>query len=138
MSGPAIQQELVTLVQQATGPIDVAANYLSSYAVQDALTAAAARGIPVHVVINPTAYGAAAATHWLTSHGVTVRDAPVVPYLHAKILITGNAGLIGSANFSEDAMSARNHEFDVVMPASVVPVAQAWFNTLWAASRPAS
>lgn len=138
LSGSAIQREMVALIQADTGPIDVAANYLTDYTVQDALTAAAARGISVHVVMNPTAYGAAAAIQWLTSHGVSVRTAPAAPYLHAKLLLTGSTGLIGSANFSYDALSARNHEFDVVLPPAVIPAAQAWFQALWAISHPAS
>jgi cardiolipin synthase len=136
LSGAAIQPAMVALIAHATGPVDVAANYLTDYAIQDALTAAAGRGIPVHVVINPTAYGAAAATRWLTDHGVMVRDAPATPYLHAKVLLAGDTGLIGSANFSYDALSARNHEFDVALPASVVPAADAWFAALWARSTP--
>ena len=138
LSGTAIQREMVSLIQQASVPIDVAANYLTNYTIQDALAAAAARGIPVHVVINASAYGATPATAWLTSHGVSVRSAPAEPYLHAKILLAGDTGIIGSANFSYDALSARNHEFDVVLPAAVIPSAHAWFNTLWAASQPAS
>jgi phosphatidylserine/phosphatidylglycerophosphate/cardiolipin synthase-like enzyme len=138
LSGAAIQPAMVALLAHATGPVDVAANYLTDYAIQDALAAAAARGIPVHVVINPTAFGAAAAARWLTDHGVTVRDAPAAPYLHAKVLLTGDTGLIGSANFSYDALHARNHEFDVTLPAAVMPAAAAWFAALWARSTPVS
>jgi cardiolipin synthase len=135
-SGRAIAAEAVQLIATSTGPIDVAANYATDWQFQDALAAAAARGLTVRVVLNPTAYGATAAAQWLTAHGIRVREAPTRPYLHAKLLITGSTGLIGSANFSYDAWSARNHEFDVTLPASVVPTATQWFATLWGASTP--
>lgn len=136
-SGLAIARAALQILATATGPIDVAANYATDWTFQDALAAAAARGLPVHVVLNPTAYGATAAAQWLTARGVQVRWAPRTPYLHAKVLLTPTTGLDGSANFSYAAWSARNHEFDVTLPASVLPAATAWFTTLWQASTPA-
>jgi phosphatidylserine/phosphatidylglycerophosphate/cardiolipin synthase-like enzyme len=138
LSGAAISAALARLVAQAAGPVDVAANYLTDWGVQDDLAAAARRGDPVRVILNPAAFGAATAARWLTAHGVTVRWAPRTPYLHAKVILTPTGGLVGSANFSFDALHARNHEFDVQIPPALLPAARAWFARLWAASTPAS
>jgi cardiolipin synthase len=136
-SGRAITPALTRLIPSAHHQVDVAANYCTDWAVQDALTAAARRGLLVRVVLNRSAYGAVSAARWLHDHGVMVRWAPRAPYLHAKLLLVdGRAGIIGSANFSDDALAARNHELDVAIPAVVMPAATRWWNALWARSQP--
>jgi cardiolipin synthase len=135
-SGHAIAPALTRLIQSAHHQVDVVANYCTDWAVQNALIAAARRGFLVRVVLNRSAYGAASAARWLQDHGVIVRWAPRAPYLHAKIvLVDGRAGIIGSANFSDDALAARNHELDVAIPAAVMPAATRWWTTLWARSQ---
>lgn len=134
-SGSAIGSQMTALLGHATRSVDVAANYLTSWTVQDALAAAAQRGVRVRVALNPTAYGAKAAAAWLTAHHITVRWAPTSPYLHAKILIVDGRTLwIGSSNFSYHGLSV-NQELDteVALPAGVA----AWWQALWARSRPA-
>ena len=134
-SGSAIGTQLAALLGHATRSVEVAANYLTSWTVQDALAAAAQRGVTVRVVMNPTAYGAKGAAAWLTAHHIAVRWAPTTPYLHAKILIVDGRTLwIGSSNFSYHGLSV-NQELDteVALPAGVT----AWWQALWARSRPA-
>jgi phosphatidylserine/phosphatidylglycerophosphate/cardiolipin synthase-like enzyme len=114
VTGRSIEPAMVALVGRATGRCTVLANYLTDYGVQDALAAAVRRGVVVTVVLNPTAYGATAAASWLARRGVHVERAPAEPYLHAKILACGSTAMIGSANFSYDAMTV-NHELDVVL-----------------------
>ena len=133
-SGPAIGTQMTALLGHATRSVDVAANYLTSWTVQDALAAAAQRGVTVRVVMNPTAYGAKAAAAWLMAHGMTVRWAPQSPYLHAKILIVDGRTLwIGSSNFSYHGL-ALNQELDTQVP--LPPGVAAWWRALWARSRP--
>ena len=135
-SGSALGTQMTALLAHATTSVDVAANYLTSWTVQDALAAAVQRGVAVHVVLNPTAYGAHAAMVWLTAHGVTVRWAPTTPYLHAKILIVDGRTLwIGSSNFSYHGLSV-NQELDTVV--AMPPGVAAWWQALWARSTPAS
>lgn len=134
-SGSAIGTQLTALLGHATRSVEVAANYLTSWTVQDALAAAAQRGVTVRVVMNPTAYGARAAAAWLTAHHIAVRWAPTTPYLHAKILmVDGRTLWIGSSNFSYHGLSV-NQELDteVALPAGVT----AWWQALWARSAPA-
>jgi cardiolipin synthase len=114
VTGRSIEPEMLAVVAHATGQCMVLANYLTDYGVQDALAAAARRGVAVTVVLNPTAYGASGAASWLVRHGVHVERARDEPYLHAKILACGAMAMIGSANFSYDAMTV-NHELDVVL-----------------------
>ncbi len=114
VAGRAVGPEILAVVAHATGRCTVLANYLTDYGVQDALAAAAHRGVAVTVVLNPAADGASAAASWLAHHGVHVERAPGEPYLHAKILACGATAMVGSANFSYDALSV-NHELDVVL-----------------------
>ena len=121
------------LLTTATGAVHMAANYLTDWPIQDALAADAARGLPVDVVLNRSAYGSPAAATWLTAHGVTVRWAPASPYLHAKQLWVGSTLWIGSMNFSYHGV-ALNQELSVTVP---VPAGYAaWWTALWARSTP--
>ena len=123
-------------VAPAGSTVEIAANYLTDWSVQNALAAAAKRGVRVETVLNRSAYGAASAAEWLTAHGVQVRWAPTSPYLHAKILLTPAGGMIGSANFSNDGLKPVNRELDVILPASLLPGAHTWFASLWRGSAP--
>jgi phosphatidylserine/phosphatidylglycerophosphate/cardiolipin synthase-like enzyme len=132
-SGHAIAPAPTHLIRSAHHQIDAAANYCTDWAVQDALIAAARRGLRVRVVMSRSAYSAA---RWLQDHGVVVRWALQTPYLHAKTaLVDGTTGIIGSANFSDDALAAPNHEWDVAIPAAVMSSATRWWNSLWARSQ---
>ena len=100
-----------------------------------ALVAARKRGVAVHVLLNEHTTESLATERWLVRHGITVRWA-TGPYLHAKVLLVdGHEGMIGSANFSYHGMTI-NHEFDVSVPAAVIPQAMQWFSGLWSQGRP--
>jgi phosphatidylserine/phosphatidylglycerophosphate/cardiolipin synthase-like enzyme len=126
---------------QRRASCDVVANYLTDYWVQDALVAAAHDGVALNVVVNPAAYGAEAASRWLERHGVTVLVAPVRPYLHAKVLVCaaarGAVAVVGSANFSYDAMHT-NHELDATLSGRVAEVVWRWATRVAAEARPSS
>jgi cardiolipin synthase len=134
-SGTTLLPTLTHLLATATGPVHVAANYLTDWSIQDALAADAARGLPVDVVLNQSGYGSPAAATWLLAHHVTVRWAPASPYLHAKQVWIGSTLWVGSMNFSYHGV-AINQELAVTVP---VPAGYtAWWHALWAASSPAS
>ncbi|MHB1975391.1 MAG: phospholipase D-like domain-containing protein [Acidimicrobiales bacterium] len=111
VTGTAILPAMLALIAHATGRCTVVANYLSDYSIQDALVPAERRGVAVTVVLHRTGYGEAAA--WLRRGGVHVEVAAAEPYLHAKVRACGGKAMIGSADFSYDAMAV-NHELDVV------------------------
>ena len=136
LSGPAIQNYALGLLNGAQGQILVLANYLTDYTLQDALAAAVGRGDTVDVLLNPSGYGAASAATWLSQHGVHVRYALTSPYLHAKVILTSTGGMVGSANFSYDGTHV-NRELDVGVPSSVLPSAWSWGTTLWNEGSPA-
>ena len=136
LTGAAIQPALDQMIASAHRSIDVAANYLSDWNIQDALIAAHNRGVQVHVLLNKDTPEALSTERWLVKHGLTVRWA-TGPYLHAKVLLVdGKTGMLGSANFSYHGM-AINHEFDVSLSNAVLPQAMQWFSGLWTRGRTA-
>jgi phosphatidylserine/phosphatidylglycerophosphate/cardiolipin synthase-like enzyme len=135
LEGPAISIAMDSLIASARHRILVITNYLTSYNVQDALAAAAARGVVVDVVLNRSGYGSSSAATWLSAHDIHVRYAPASPYLHAKVILTTTAGLIGSANLSYDGLNV-NRELDTVIPSSLVPTAVSWAHAIWIHSSP--
>jgi cardiolipin synthase len=114
VTGAAIEPALLGVIDQARGSCTVLANYLSDWTIRDALVAAARRGVRVEVDLNGSSYGARTAVAALRGGGVLVELAPASPYLHAKVVVCGSVAIVGSANFSEDAMAV-NHELDVVL-----------------------
>ena len=136
LEGPAISQAMLSVIASAKAKLLVITNYATSYVVQDALAADAARGVTVDVLLNPLGYGAKGAASWLSNHRVHVRWAPDSPYLHAKVILSSTEGLGGSANFSYHGLSI-NREMDAMVPASLLPAAWAWGTALWAKGTPA-
>ncbi len=135
LTGPAIEAAFTRLVRRARGTVLLLANYCTAYAVQDALAAAAVRGVRVEVLLNRSAYGAGGAARWLSAHRARVRWA-TGPYLHAKVLLTAGGGLVGSANWSYSGM-AFNRELDAEIPGPVLAGAWAWGSAAWARGIPA-
>ena len=137
INGAELQATFSSLINNARTRILMVANYVSSYVIQDALAAAASRGVQVDVLLNPQGYGAQNATRWLLAHGVRVRWAPPSPYLHAKVILSDDSGIVGSANFSYDGLDI-NRELDVTIPNSVMPAATTWATALWNQGSPAA
>lgn len=137
LEGPSIATAIKSLIGNAHHRVLVITNYLTSYGIQDALAAAVRRGVTVDVVLNKSGYGAASAATWLSAHGVHVRLAPTSPYLHAKVILTDSAGIIGSANLSYDGLHV-NRELDTPIPASLIPAATSWADTIWATATPSA
>jgi len=136
LEGPAISQAMLSVVASAKSKLLVITNYATSYVVQDALAADAARGVAVDVLLNPLGYGAKGAASWLSNHRVHVRWAPDSPYLHAKVILSPTEGLGGSANLSYHGLSI-NREMDAMVPASLLPAAWQWGEALWGKGTPA-
>ena len=130
VTGGAIEPAMEGLLGATRGSCVVVANYLTDYGIQDALVAAARRGVAIEAVLNAGAYGAASARSWLAGHGVRVEMAPSSPYLHAKVLACGGAAILGSANFSHDGM-AYNHELDVELVGPAAAAVMAWATGVW-------
>ena len=125
VTGTAVEASILGAVRTARGRCVVVANYLSDYEIEDALVAALRRGVAVDVLLNRSAYGAAAAAALLRRAGAHVSFARPDPYLHAKVLACGSSAVFGSANFSYDAMRY-NHELDLVAGGALARGLTAW------------
>ncbi|MGH7234511.1 MAG: phospholipase D family protein, partial [Candidatus Saccharimonadales bacterium] len=135
LEGKAIQAAILQTIDKAKGNILIIANYFTNYTLQNAVTASVKKGNTCELLLNPLGYGANSAAKWMSEHGCTVRMAPDSPYLHAKVILTPQGGVIGSANFSYDGLN-HNREADVVIPRSLLADAQSWATQLWNAGTP--
>lgn len=111
-----MEQHVVDAIGSARQSVAMEAFVLSDWAVIDALTAAAKRGITVEVLLEPGQSQNRKTADTLRKAGAVVRF--YKPYgeewMHAKMVDVdhGRVFLIGSANFSHQAY-AYNHEGDV-------------------------
>ena len=126
---PGSTNALVSLIDSATSTLQVQNEEMDSYAIEDALEAAARRGVDVTVVMTyssqwSTAFNElkAAGVHVRVDHGET----PV--YIHAKAICAdcGTAhprAFVGSENFSTSSLSY-NRELGIVTsnPAVATPL----------------
>jgi cardiolipin synthase len=137
LPGAEIRPLAVDVIDRAVHRLDLELFVLTDTGVVHALEAAVARGVQVHVLLDPSqpsskpAFAALAAgsvdVRWYRGHG---------ELLHAKAIVAdAMAVLFGSANWSGGGF-ARNHELDIDMPwASAVASEMVEQMTLdWAAS----
>ncbi len=89
-----------------------------SYGIEDALVAAAQRGVSVTVVMTHSSYDASDLAY-LVRHGVQVHETPTTGlYIHAKVICVDCAGgrgtvFVGSQNFSTASLDY-NRELGVI------------------------
>jgi len=114
---PGATTSLVALMNSAHTSLLVENEEMYSYPIEDALVAAAARGVHVDVVMT---YSSSWTSAWnyLASHGVSVRVLPTSGlYIHAKAICvdcsSGGEVFVGSQNFSTSSLSY-NRELGVV------------------------
>lgn len=127
------------LIDGATSTIVIAAQYLKSDAVNQALAAAARRGVSVHAITDGTnsdSRSAAFAAEMLIGDG-TVRVS-MTPYYHSKMMIVdGREMFVGSQNFSDPPLTDGNplqqqREIGIVVnDPSLIAAAQAVFEYDW-------
>jgi phosphatidylserine/phosphatidylglycerophosphate/cardiolipin synthase-like enzyme len=135
---PGSANTLVALINSATSSLDIYNEEMADSRIENALQAAAARG--VHVRVNMTY-----ATSWkkalqsLATSGVEVRTyaSSAKFYIHAKVIIADNAeAFIGSENFSTQSLDL-NRELGILLKRpDVIQSLEATFNKDWAGSRP--
>ena len=127
------------LIDGATSTIVIAAQYLKSDTVNQALAAAARRGVSVRAVTDGTnsdSRSAAFAAEMLIGDG-TVRVS-MTPYYHSKMMIVdGREMFVGSQNFSDSPLTDGNplqqqREIGIVVSdPSLIAAAQAVFEYDW-------
>ena len=127
---------LMALLNQATKQLDVESEEIQDPGLEDAITAAAQRGVQVRLVISPPASGPdtnAQGVSRLKSGGVQVRYLRK-PYIHAKIFaVDGSVAFVGSENVSSQSLDG-NRELGIFLsqPAALARLAQT-FEQDWTA-----
>lgn len=126
------KQRLLELIGGATSTLDVEAMYVSEVTIRNAIGAAKTRGVDVRVILEDTEDNATTIGYF-ESVGIPVRD-PGALFVHAKLLIADGVAFVGSANFSQTALT-RNREVGALVfePAPAAAI-QAQFDADWAAS----
>lgn len=116
---------LLTLIGSATATIQIEDEEFYDQPSEDALVAAAKRGIRVEVVLPAGTTGESADIARLTGGGVHVRLL-TAPYPHAKLVIVDRrVAFVGSQNFSSTSLD-QNREVGIVLadPAALATVTQ--------------
>jgi cardiolipin synthase len=113
------------LIDAAQHSLDLELFVLTDTGVVHALEAAAARGVAVRVLLDPSQPSSDASYAALRSDGVTVRwYRSRGDLLHAKAIVAdATSVLFGSANWSGGGF-ARNHELDIALVAAPVVAGQ--------------
>ena len=124
-------------INGAKTSIDVEMYLITDHPIEQALIAAAKRGVAVKVILDQYPYGlvgdASDAYATLTSGGVNVQYAPSrFVFDHAKTMVVDSTtAFFGSANFTYDGLNA-NREYDVeTTEAATVAAVQSVFDADW-------
>lgn len=107
---------LTALITSAHKSLSIEDEEMYDTASEDALIAAARRGVDVEVVLPPPSGGSSYDTDVsrLLSGGVHVRYLSA-PYIHAKLLIAdGSTAFVGSENFSATSLD-QNRELGIIV-----------------------
>lgn len=106
--------DLLALIGSARQTIQIEDEEFYDQPSEDALIAAARRGVTVDVTLPAGATGESADIARLVQGGVHVRLL-TAPYLHAKLLIVdGGVAFVGSQNFSSTSLD-QNREVGIVL-----------------------
>lgn len=138
---PQATSAYVGFIQGAKKTLVIENEEMSSYAIEDALVAAAKRGVRVEVIMNASTSGSGLA--WLASHGVSVHVMNSSGlYIHAKVMCrdceSGSSlasALVGSQNFSTTSLTY-NRELAITSNAtSVIQRLRSVLTSDWNASK---
>jgi phosphatidylserine/phosphatidylglycerophosphate/cardiolipin synthase-like enzyme len=127
----------LAVINGARRSLDLELFVLTDTSIVRALETARARGIAIHVLLDPSQHSSDPSFQALTTSGVDVRWYRTHgELLHAKAIVAdGSTLLFGSANWSGGGFM-RNHELDILVESSP-PVAQAMLEQMrldWKAS----
>lgn len=135
---PGSANTLVALIDSATSSLDIYNEEMADPRIEDALQAAAARGVRVRVDMT-YATSWKAALQSLATSGVEVRTyaSSAKFYIHAKVIIADDAeAFVGSENFSTQSLDL-NRELGILLKRpDILQSLEATFNVDWAGSRP--
>ncbi len=131
---PGSEDEIISLIDSASSSIDIEMYAFSNKNLQDALIDAAERGVTVRVILEGRLSGNSnlKTASYLSANGVQVRFASYRYTLtHAKLmLIDGRKALVGSINFSNNAVK-KNREAAVILYGPAVSQYSSIFNQDW-------
>ena len=134
---PGSQTAQVDLIDSATGFLDIYNEEMDSTAIEQALQAAARRGVNVRVTMTAdSSWDSAFAS--LASAGVHVRTyaADASLYIHAKMILTSAKVFLGSENFSATSMQD-NRELGLITANATIRASLArTFNADYAGATP--
>jgi phosphatidylserine/phosphatidylglycerophosphate/cardiolipin synthase-like enzyme len=121
---PGAEGEVISLISSAKESIDVEVYVFTHYSLADALIDARGRGVNVRVILEPRLEDNTANERlfgYLSANGIDVRWASLTFTLtHSKFMvIDGKKVLVGSINFSKNAMTT-NREAAVIFTGSEV------------------
>jgi cardiolipin synthase len=124
---------LVALIGQASRQLDLESEEVQDEGLEQAIVAAARRGVSVRLVLSPAEAGVdnnAKGVQRLKAGGVQVRYMKK-PYVHAKMVIAdGLTAFLGSENISAQSLDA-NRELGLFVAGSAVTRLQTTFEQDW-------
>lgn len=133
LSGQPLLQRILQTMSQANN-IDASLFELSNRELINKFEQRARAGAKVRIVLDSRLEGKenSKVIKSLRQAGVEVRSYPKNQVLHAKMLITGDTLVIGSANYSASAFNGRNHELDIfTQEQNLVSEAKEAFSVFW-------
>lgn len=129
----------VELIDAAGETIDMAAYVLTDFAVIDALTNAAARGVRVRIwrESSTEGYGSATEIARLAASGAALRVKPPGDLMHLKsYCVDGLTLRSGAANFSASGEKRQDNDLVIVRGSGACAGFAANFARLWGAAKP--
>ena len=131
---PKSQDRFVALMDSAESSLDVMLYQFSNPAMKDALASAVARGVKVRIILEPRVGSNYDTAAFLAQNGVEVRWATKnYTNTHSKtIVIDGNRVIVGSTNWSRQAMASNRESSVVIESAELASQFQAVFEEDWA------
>ncbi len=137
---PGSAPVLLGLINSASSTLDIYTLELEDERVNDALKAAALRGVRVRVVMT-YATGWKRALNELTQAGVVAHTyaSSAKRFIHAKVIVADSSeAFVGSENFSRQSLDANRELGLLITKPAIVSELQATFAGDWAAARPYS
>ena len=125
------KSRILALINSATATLDVEVIYLSESTVRAAITSAKNRGVAIRVIVaDPADFPEnQTAIETLQNTGVPVRVANFS--LHAKLIITDGAALVGSENMSMTSFTQNREVGVLIQDAASLATIRAQVDTDW-------
>lgn len=136
---PPAEKQMTAAVSSARRTLDIMLFQFSSSAMKEAVARAIANGAKVRIILEPRVDANIETARFLSGKGAEVRWATTdFAYTHAKLaIIDGDKTLVGSINWSKNALTANREAEVLVSDAAVAKEFMAVFERDWAEATPA-